>query len=242
MAGISARDIRIGVNAFDLSGYLKGMSISDVIGLKESSAFRNADGTARTSKSWSITLLDATLSLKGFWKPDAVTGIVDVIQTALFAAVKSIVTIWPRGDTVGNEGMAFQADLSSRQTSGEVDGLVELGVEFRSSVGDEDVVSHHAMTQETAGANGATVDNGAATTLGGAMYLEVEDVGTTMTVQIFHSTDNFGANNVLLASFAAVTVDRSTQRVEITGTINRYTRIVWTQTGNTTFRVGLHRR
>lgn len=83
--------------------------------------------------------------------------------------------------------------------------------------------------------NGATIDNGAATTNGGAAYLHVTVAGGTWAIAVYHSTDNFSANNVLLGTFTADGTAITAEQLTFTGTINRYVRYVATRTsGNLT--------
>ncbi len=92
---------------------------------------------------------------------------------------------------------------------------------------DQDGRVVHAHTQET-GASGDTesnsVDNSAASTSGGAGYLEVSELTlggyTSVTVKLRHSTDDVVYSD--LATFTAVTAAPDSERKQITGTINRY--------------------
>ena len=56
--------------------------------------------------------------------------------------------------------------------------------------------------------------------------------------------DNFAADDTLLATFTINPTDKSSERVAIAAgtTIKRYTRCVWTLTGNAKFGVALHRK
>lgn len=235
--GKSARDAKVHLNAFDLSGYFRGLDISDDMGLEDSTTW----GANVVAKSATNTIDESTVSLKGFWDPTLVTGVNVVIRAALRAATKTILSLWPTGDAVGEAGMGFQADVSSRKVTGEVDGLVMLEVELKSSVGDEDIISLHALAAETIDGSGTIVDNGASSANGGSAYLHVPDIATSIVVTIRHSTDNFGASDVLLGTFATVSVDRGEERITFTGTVNRYVRVVWDLTGTATFGCGIHR-
>lgn len=238
MAGQSARQTEIGVNAHDLSGYFKGYDSSWEIGLEDTTTF----AAARTAKSWTLLLEEAAMTLTGFWDQTATTGVNTVIRDALASATKAIVTLWPTGDAVGEEGVAMEADLGSRPVSGAVESVITIGAEFRSSTGEEDVVCLHGLTEETLDGDGDTVDNGAATSNGGSAFLEVSDVTTDNTVTLRGSTDNFVANDTLLGSFTLVNADYTTERIELSGTIPRYVRASWNLTGNSTFRVALNRK
>lgn len=237
MAGQSARNTAIGVNAYDLSGYFKAMDLGWEIGLEDTTTF----SSTRTAKSWTLLLEEAVLALTGFWDDTATVGVNVVIRAALAAATKSVVTVWPTGDAVGAEGMAMEADLGSRKVDGAVDGVIALGCEFKSSTGDEDVISLHALAQETLDGDGDTVDNGAATSNGGAVYLECALVGTDNIVTIHASDDDFSGDDDTIATFTTVSADYKVQRIAITGAIKRYVRVSWNLTGNSTFRASISR-
>lgn len=236
----SARNAVVSVNAFNLSGFFRAVEAAWEIDLEDTTGF----GVTRVAKSWCLLLEVATLVFTGFWDATAVTGVNAVLKAAFAAAGKSIVSWWPTGDAYGAVGVAMHADLSTKKREGAVDKAITIGAEFKSSVGEEEVVCHHPMQLETIDANGTTVDNLASTANGGSAYLEVEDVTTNIIVTVRHSTDNFGGSDVLLGTFTTVTVDRTCLRIEFPAgtTINRYTRFVWDLTGNAIFRGSLHRR
>lgn len=238
MAGTSARNAAIYVNGADLSTYFRQVGADDEIDLEDTTTF----GSTVTAKAWTALLKGAKLALGGFWDSTASVGATAVLHAALAAAAKAIVCVFPIAETTGGKGLALRADESALKKTFPVEGVHKIEAEFQSSVGIEPITSLHAKGQETAGGTGTTVDNAAATTNGGAVYLQVFDVGTTMTVVVRHSTDNFAADDTVLDTFTAVTIDNKAERRALTGTIKRYVRITWTQTGNTTFSSALHRR
>lgn len=236
--GTAARNSKIIINASDMSAYLRSWDSSFTQVLEDSTAF----GASVLAKKWTPTLSEQVDVFGGFQNATADTGINAVVRAAKTNGTRSIVVVYPTGETIGASGIAIEGDLSSRGLPTEVASVLRIEAEFRSSVGEEDVVSLHATEEETLDGNGDTVDNSAATTDGGAAYLWVPDVTTDITVTIRHSSDNFAADDTLLASFTQVTTDRSWQRVAITGSIKQYVRAVWDLTGDATFGVALHRR
>lgn len=234
--GTAARNTAIHVNGTNLSGYFSQEDSTWTGGLEDTTAY----GSAVTAKTWTPTLSEGTLTLAGFWD-DTAGGILDVLNAAYASATQAICSIWHTGDSVGNRGVAIKGDVKTTKDSAQVDGVLKISTEVTSSVGEEDVISLHALTQETADGNGTTVDNTAATTAGGSAYLHVSEMTTALTVHIYHSTDNFATDDTLLATFAADPTANTAERITISGTIRQYTRVEWTQTGNATFGVGLHR-
>ena len=100
----------------------------------------------------------------------------------------------------------------------------------------------HIKEAETGTENGASVDNGAASTNGYAALLHVfVDNITSVTVKVQHSTDNSSWSDLCtFTAFSGVGSEIKTG----TGTVNRYTRyIISAFTGtSTTFAVSFARR
>lgn len=80
-----------------------------------------------------------------------------------------------------------------------------------------------------------TVDDGAASSSGGSAVLQVLALsgGTSITVAIDHSTDNFVASDDALTTFTAAT-GVTAERKTFTGTVRRYRRITVTESGGVT--------
>lgn len=221
--GTAARNTAILINGYDWSGYFDTFDANDEVDLQESTTF----GPSVVGRSRTPTVQDCQISLVGFWATLIATYIYARIVAAITDGSEAVCFLWPVGDTVGNVGFAWKGYISSRKVNGKIDGLLGVSVDFKSNVGDEDVVSLHSMsTSELADFTGATVDNGAATTAGGSAYLQIGDISFLATVTIRHSSDNFAADDTLLCSFTAGQADRWSERVEISGTIKRYTRVV----------------
>lgn len=98
----------------------------------------------------------------------------------------------------------------------------------------EDGVLLQAHAALTANTTGTSVDNGASSTNGAAGYLEVSAFSgfSSVAVKFQHSTDNSSWNDITSGAFAAVSSAPGAQRIAMTGTINRYTRMVVTVTGS----------
>lgn len=107
----------------------------------------------------------------------------------------------------------------------------------------EEGVILHALAARTANHNGTSHDNAAQSTAGASAYLQVTDYSgfTSVAFKIQDSTDNSAWNDKSPA-FTNVT-SRGGQRIAITGTIARYTRVVATVTGtgSITFFAGIAR-
>ena len=237
--GTTARNSALYLNGFNLSGYFRSFDVTDDCGLEDTTVW----GASVVGKSWTPTLMESKMAYGGFWDPTLVTGPNAAVRAAIALATTPVLCHWPIGDAVGNPGFAMAARVANRKVSGSVDGVLSLEMELQSNVGDEDVISLHSTSAaETLDGNGTTVDNGAATTSGGAIYLQSNLVATNNIVTVRHSTDNFVGSDVLLGTFATVSADYKAERIAISGTINRYVRCVWNLTGDATFQVAIHRR
>jgi hypothetical protein len=96
-----------------------------------------------------------------------------------------------------------------------------------------------ANTTITNTTNFASVDAGAATANGYAGYLQITTpvASDVYAIKLQHSTDN--STWVDLASFAANGQTRTSERIEGTGTVNRYRRCVATRSSGTGQTLGL---
>lgn len=123
----------------------------------------------------------------------------------------------------------------------------------RSLTMDDSKISADLVARTALGpVNLGITDWGANSTNGAALYLGVSnlnlDGGTNLTVTIRHSTDNFGASDVLLDTFTVVTAHPASERRLVAGTINRYTRTTYVFNGGSgvnrtaTFATGIGRR
>ncbi len=187
------------------------------------------DGLGDATDLWSaVGFATIRLEQDGFYN-ESVGG----LHEALEAADPQVLLYAPVGNVIGRDfvGLSAVRTIYDRLPAKGVhhraraiylptEGAEPLGSSFISA----DLVARTAVGPVVT----TTVDSGAATTAGGAVYLGVSalnlDGGTNVTIEIRHSTDNFGANDVVLATFTAVTVAPFAQRIAIVGTINRYTR------------------
>lgn len=237
--GVSARNAAVQFNGYAVTGYLDEYDAETKISLLEDTRF----GAAVEAKAWFPDLFECALTLSGFWD-GAVDAISDILNDVLGTVATQNAAVWPVGDAVGSDGFVCTARQASKKVTAKIGSLVRLVAELKGDGTRIEAVKslHSHATTETLAGNGVTVDNLAATTNGGAIHVQVDDVGAAFTLTVRHSTDNFGANDVLLGSFTVNPSDKTSQRVAIAGTINRYTRCVWTLTGNAKFGCSLYRK
>lgn len=111
----------------------------------------------------------------------------------------------PTRDNQG--GLTWKVDLLSDQFG------LEWGIQHTAG-----------LRTDTAATNGTTIDNLASSALGGQAYLQVLTFsGTDVTIKLRHSTDD--TTYADLFNFTQITTARHSQRLAVTSTVNRYTRV-----------------
>ncbi|MCS6302376.1 MAG: hypothetical protein H8K07_01720 [Nitrospira sp.] len=236
MPAAHGRLTRVYINGYDLTGFYRKQGSELTRETAESTVFGLSD------KTYLPGVRDASLSLEGIFD-GAVDGIEQVLLAAL-AADPTIAAICPQGDALGNIALGFSALETKYAIESSIDDIVSLANELQSTGGRDRLLVHHALSTEVATGNGTSLDNGAQTTNGGVAYLQVPDITgiTNLAVTIEDSADNVSFATIL--TFAGVTADRNAQRVAISGTVRRYTRMrqVFTGAGSAQFWVGFGRK
>lgn len=240
MAFASGKDTVVLLDEFNLSAYLSSADVNDEIAALETTTY------GKSAKTRIMGLRDGSVSLTGFW--DGAASAVDEVLAAATAGTE-VLTIGPVDDTIGNRAKLAKAARTSYRVSDPVDGLVGVTADIQAADGGvESGVWLHALGIEVGAADGAQVDNGAATTDGGVAHLHVTAVAgfTNATIIIEHSTTGaWLGEETTLASFAQVTAI-SAERVEIAAgtTVKQYVRAALTVLTGTsiTFAVALARR
>lgn len=237
MATSHGSKARIYANGYDLTTYFRSLSTPTTVDVAEASTF------GVDSKKYVPGLRDATLSADGLF--DGAEDAADQVLNAALGQAHSIWTYLPAGDGLGNLGTGFDGIETTYEIESPVDDVVATTAEAQSSTGRELLRVLHVLQAETASGNGTGVDNAAATTRGGAAFLQATTPGATgVTVRVQHSVDN--TTWVDLVAFTAVaSPGRNAQRIAVVGTVNRYLRAAWTNVGagaSPSFHVGFARR
>lgn len=221
------KNVKIFVDEFDFSAYFNDMSASSTVDTAETSAF----GT--DAKTYIPGHKDGTISLSGMFEGTASTGTDDYFNTVLGSATKQQVIVAPEGHGNGYRAIALQADNTSYEKSSPIGDVVQASVEFQSNEGVEHGKILSAGTSVNATGNATSVDDGAATTNGGVGFLSVP-VNTrngNIDVKIQQSADNSTFTD--LVTFTTVGSTTATaERIEVTGTVQRYLRASYTVAGS----------
>ena len=228
MAFIHGKNTKVLVDQYDLSAYFKSSDTS----MKADQAKTTTFG--KLANTYLAGLIDSTAKLSGYFDPAA--GASDaVLRAALASALGQTVTIAPPGFALGTFCQLLSARESDYGVKTAIDGVVETDATFQADGPIDSGLALRSLTADTATANGAAVDNTAATTNGGVGHLHVTAVsGTTPsdTVKVQHSVDN--SVWVDLITFTAATAVGAQRSEVATGTtVNRYLRETHTITGTT---------
>lgn len=220
----SGKDTVVLVDGYNLSEYFTNADSNLAI------AALPCHGFGSSSKKYVPGLKEGGLSLQGFYETSH--GAIDELLRAIFAQVTGqVVTVGVSGLAHGAGADVLTPKTSSYAKTAALEDVNKATVEMMASGGIDYAVSLHALTAETFSGVSAAHDNAAASSNGGVAHLHVTgivgDLGEFRAV-VEHSTD--GVTWAVLASFDPRT-GIGGQRVTVTGTINRYTRVTWDITG-----------
>lgn len=151
----------------------------------------------------------------------------------------TLVTFGPSGLAVGDPAYIGSVRQSSYAIGSTVSDRVTFAVNLQVDGQMRRGVSLHAPETETATGNGTSHDGGASSSDGLVASLHASSVTGTLDVTIQDSTD--GSTWVDLGTFTQLS-GAGFERLDITGTVERYLRAVWTiGTGPATFTVAAAR-
>lgn len=214
-------------NATNLSPFFNEASASRSVETAETTAFGN------NAKTYIIGLQDGTMSLSGMFDGDA--GAVDeTLAAAIGGDASNIVTVAPEGLANGKRAFSAAVKDTSYEVSSPVGDVVSASLEVQADGGIDSgrVLSGNAAV--TANGESASVDNTTSSTGGGVGYLHVtaNTRNGAGTFKVQHSSDNVTFADLI--TFASVTSSTTTsERVAVTGTVNRYVRASHAPGGST---------
>ena len=242
MAVIHGSNADAFLNGYDVGEFFNNVRYSANRDIHDVTVF-NSGGNKEYSPS---PIDESTASASGFFDHDAVTD-ADGGDYALEAAVASqamtSVFCWfPGGaSAVGARGRALEGAITNYEIEDDSGNVATASMEMTSNVGVEPVDLLATLAARVNSFTGTSDDNGAATTEGGSAYLQVTDVTSgTLPVIVEHSTDD--AVWSTKGTFSNVTADHDSERIALSGTINRYTRASATGTYSAAFLVAIHRK
>lgn len=214
-------------NGYVLTPFLNTAGFSASRDSAESTTFRKTSKTHVPGKG------DTTMSLAGVWE-----GELDSVDDVLFAALGAgagIASFFPTNfDTVGNLVYSLRAAEMAYAINTAVGGVAQNTAEL--AAGDDGYGIERGLVAkryqaEGALGNGGVLDNGAVVgaTNNGASLIIHATVSNALNAWLQDSAD--GVTFADLPGSLVSANGRSSLRLEVPGTIRRYTRVRWTGTG-----------
>ena len=157
-----------------------------------------------------------------------------VLSAALQSSSQQVVTGFQEGSTIGSPALLCSANTTKLTPPAKAGTLLTVQGYFKSEEDGVDFgVSLHANVAETGTWTSAGVDNGAATTNGGVAVIHVTSIAggsPSVVVKIQHSADSLTWSDLLTFTTVA---GLTKERIEVSGTVNRYVRCVGTFSSGT---------
>lgn len=224
MAPVHGKNTDVYANGYVLSPFLNTASFAGTRDNAETTTFK------QNSKTYIPGLKDGTWSLDGIWD-GVVSAVDDILFQAFGAGGATILSYMPQGDAFGN--LVFTADAIdvAHNVNSAIAGAATIAASL--SMGPTGLVDRglmlHSMQAEAAGGNSGNVNNGASSANGAALTIHVT-AATTLAVNIQDSADGTTFADIAGTTLSVAT-GRSSQRVQVSGTIRQYVRVKWTGTG-----------
>lgn len=240
MPAMHGSKARMLLSGWEITGVMRGASTPATVDLADSSVW------GMTSKRYtSSDRTDGKLQGEGVWESAAagLGGIDELLGANVAGAV--VATHLPQGDGFGNRARIIGGSEVSYEPDSPGDDVTGFTFEV-SPTGTGGFVGGARVLQPLAGAlnitttgNGTSLDDtgvGPPTStgkgIGAALHVVNKGGGAgTITVKVQHSTDN--SVWVDLITFGGKTAKNLAEYLEVSGTINRYLRAIWTVTGGT---------
>jgi len=233
MPFVSATKSRVLAGTLSASCYSRGFSLSSGVDMLDVSTLCDdakayIPGQESSTASFTLIYDEAQAAHAGTW---ATAGNLPV-------------TFLPGGAAVGDAAFLIDSIRTDYSTTTSVTGTVDASITTQTTGDTGYGACIAALTTITGGTpTGTAVDNGASSANGAVAHLHVTAFSglTSNAISIEHSTNN--STWATLATFTTVTA-ATTQRLAVTGTVNRYLRVVddVTGTGSCTRLVAFARR
>lgn len=133
--------------------------------------------------------------------------------------------------TLGDITASLMAEQFTYDVNPDLKGLIAANATFKAK---GKIIEYGILLADvtvTANGNQSSVDNGASSANGGVGYLHILGLsaGDTITGKVQHSTDNAAWSDLITFTLDGSALDA--ERIEVSGTVNRYVRASYTVTG-----------
>ena len=229
MAATHGSSAGIYAPGFDFGAFIRETKVSATTDTADSTVFAD-DG----NKTYILGLSDGMLSAEGLWAgAPSVTTDIDPVMESLKQVNDQSWLYLPTGDVFGSRAKLVTGGITKWEAESPISDINKCSLEVQSSksgAGVEVVKVHRALASAAIATDsaGTAIDNGASSANGGVGYILVTDVGSsgTIDVKIQDSPDNSVWSDLI--TFTQVTADNQYQRLTVSGTVDRYTRVIHT--------------
>jgi len=236
MAFVHGKSVDVLVNGYDLSAYFNDASITYNSETAETTAFGNE------SKTYIVGLDDGTVSLSGMFDANTTDGLDTVVTGTLSDNVITTSVFYATPAAGGRVSMA-DGLLTNYEISSPVADVTSASLDIQGNDGVRQGDALSALAAVSTTTTGSEVDRsaGASTTAGVcSAHLHIvandRDAGT-LDVKITSATSSGGVYaDVTGGAFTQIAAGagRASERIAISGAVNRYVKVVYTVTGGTT--------
>jgi hypothetical protein len=208
-----------------LAGYLTDIQDSSEIVVEETTPLGQA------YDSWaSVGVVKSAVKLLGIYNSTDFT-------TAVAVATTQPLMYCLEGNTIAKEFTGIDGVKGTVVLSATRDQLHRLEIDFKAETAMDKgvIVATHAARTSSSSAT-TTVDNSASSSAGAVGYLGMSALArggyTNAIIKVRHSTNDSTWSDLI--TFTAVTAAPASERVAVTGTVNRYiqTTVTWTGSGS----------
>lgn len=238
MVAIHGSKAKLFLSGFDVSGSMRNAATPMSVDVADSSTW------GMTSKRYVASdIVEGSMTGDGIWEhTGAVVGSIDELLHSNLAGLH-VATLCNGGDGFGNRCRIIGGTQTAFEVTSPGADVVGFTFELAANIGFSNkakvLVPKAGALGITVGGNGTSLDDlGGApaipTLRGIAAALHVIDKGGgagTLSVKVQHSPDNTVWTDII--TFTGRTVKNLAEYIEVTGTVQRYLRAIWTLTGGT---------
>lgn len=226
MTAQRAKHTKVWIEGYHLSTRLNDIKPSCNFDEVEASGFSQDKGYVKGQA-------DASMGLDGFFSED--TGSTHEALKTAGTDGNRIITLALGANAapvLGDPTCSLLAEQFNYQPTSDLKGVIAVHADMKAKGKPLEFGILLADATITATGQQSSVDNGAASSNGGVGYLHILGLsaGDTITVKIQHSTDNSTWADLITFTLDGTALDA--ERVEVTGTVNRYVRASYTVTGS----------
>jgi len=230
LAKVNGLNVRLYVEGYDLSGDANALS-----GLGYTSELLDVTTLDVEAKKRIVGIADAEISVDAFFDPASSRSHAVWTSNSGKQPTADQEVLVPMGSAVGDPCVGLVSKQGTYSTTRSPGSAISASVTYTTSDGSGldfgTMLTAHDDTHSSAG-SGTVVDGGAATSNGGAGYLQVLSVASgSVTVNLQESTSSGGSySNFMTFSTVATAGAPTSERLTMEGTVQRYIKVTTTGT------------